>query len=101
MEAEVRDRWEGRVQETGSNKKLLLVTYSIWSCLPAPAHPPITPSQTLSLTKVEPIRQGIDTPCFPFPAGPSGSTPGSTVRCKWELYSYKGSGQIRGCKLMA
>lgn len=102
MEANMRQTEEGRVQETGSNKKLLLVIYSICSCLPAPAPPPITPSQTLlSLTKVGPIRQSIDTSCFPFPAGPSGSTPGSTVRCKWELYWHKASGQIRGCKLMA
>ena len=38
---------QGRVQETVSKKKLLLVIYSRCSCLPAPAHPPITPSQTL------------------------------------------------------
>lgn len=55
---------EGRVQETGSNKKLLLVTYSIWSCL-RPRPPPITPSQTLSLTKVELIRAGYRHPQAP------------------------------------
>lgn len=39
---------EGRVQETGSSKKLLLVTYRTRSCLPAPAPTPITPRRPSS-----------------------------------------------------